>query len=229
MPDVGDGIVIYQDKRDGNCDISASHLKSGTERRLATNTANQTSPQIGDYRSVVYQNDRAGPPDLYAKTSTRTNHRSPNDPAASEPTLQDPIVSWHDARSDARDFYLAESCMRESGSSLRQVSRTRRHTVDLRTDRPPDRPLRERRRPRRDRLGSGQDPKIKVVPVDRATGSCSVTLRNMVPQGDPSRPVPGGLTICPTAPARSSVRPEAREPRDRRFTLDAEGRHPWLL
>ena len=63
-PDVENGVIVWQDKRNGDWDIYVYDQNVGRETPICTDPGNQMEPRIRTGR-IVWTDDRSGDKDIY--------------------------------------------------------------------------------------------------------------------------------------------------------------------
>jgi len=63
-PDVENGVIVWQDNRNGNWDIYAYDLNVKKEKAICTDKGDQTEPRIKTGR-IVWTDNRNGDKDIY--------------------------------------------------------------------------------------------------------------------------------------------------------------------
>lgn len=111
-PDIDGDLVVWADGRDGEDDIYAYDVSTGTEFRVNQDAgaAHQGAPDVSG-SLVVWQDDRNGGsnPDIYAfDVATATEFKVSQDPGTADqtsPAVSGDVVVWRDTRNGDSDIY----------------------------------------------------------------------------------------------------------------------------
>jgi beta propeller repeat protein len=105
-PRISGDYVAWTDNRNGNSDIYAYRISTGTEFQITTDPSSQSRPRIdGDY--IVWQDYRNGNDDIYGyRISTGTEFAVTTDPDGQyDHQIDGDYVVWADTRNGNYDIY----------------------------------------------------------------------------------------------------------------------------